>query len=237
MNSNNTNGTKKFKLSDKTLTTLLYVGAAILVVTILVISIVSIASRNKKSETPTPGTSSETAVTSTEAPTTTEAPSTTANNLTNVDKPTAATPVYVLPVEGVVSKGHDSETLVYSVTMNDYRAHLGVDIEASVASPVYAVCDGTVKSVYTDYLMGQCIEIEHSDGIVSCYKNLAETLPDGIVEGVSVTSGQLIGSVGETAIIEQCEESHLHFEMTKNGEYLDPLDYLSFGKNTETIEK
>lgn len=248
MNTNSTNNQnhnkkekKPFKIDEKTLSTILYVGAAVLVVVVLTVSIFAFASRNKKPETPvtssTQSAVTTTPVTTTEMPPVTTAPTTTGNNVTNVDKPTVATPVYVTPVEGEVSKVHDSETLVYSVTMNDYRVHLGIDVEAPVGTPVYAVADGTVKSVYQDYLMGTCLAIEHAGGIVSYYKNLNEALPEGIKEGATVTSGQMVGGVGESAIIEQCDEAHLHFEMTKDGKSVNPLDYISYGKNTETVEK
>ena len=249
MNTNNTpnhnnkspnkNG-KKFQMNEKTMTTLLYVGAAVLVVVILCVSIFAFASRKTETQ-PAPDSSVSTttkAEITTKTPETTSAPvTTTAKKVTTVDKPTVSTPNYVAPVEGKLLKNHDSETLVYSVTMNDYRVHLGIDVEAPVGSAVYSVADGTIKRVYQDYMMGTCIEIEHKNGIVSCYKNLGETLPDNIKEGAAVTSGQLIAGVGESAIIEQCDEAHLHFEMKKNNEYVNPLDYISYGKDTETLKK
>ena len=231
----------KFKMNEKTLTTLLYVGAAILVVAILCVSIFAFASRKPRTEGPTTSSTDGGAVTTSKTPTTTETPITTAptttGNVGNIDTPNPPSPTYKNPVEGTVSKTHDTETLVYSVTMNDYRVHTGIDVEAAVGTPVYAIADGTILKIYNDYLMGTCIEIEHGDGIVSCYRNLQETLPEGITEGAKVTAGQLIAGVGETAIIEQSDEAHLHFEMKKNGELVDPLDYVSYGKNSESLEK
>jgi len=238
----NKNG-KKFKMNEKTMTTLLYVGAAVLVVVILSVSIFAFASRKTETKPAPESTASTTAKpeVTTKTPTSTQAPVTTAptttKKVTTIDKPTVSTPSYVTPVEGKLLKNHDSETLVYSVTMNDYRVHLGIDVEAPVGSAVYSVADGKIKSVYQDYMMGTCIEIEHKNGIVSCYKNLGEILPEGIKEGATVTSGQLIAGVGETAIIEQCDEAHLHFEMKKNDEYVNPLDYISYGKDTESLKK
>ena len=238
----NKNG-KKFQMNEKTMTTLLYVGAAVLVVVILSISIFAFASRKTETQ-PAPETTTTTSKTeittktpeTTKTPVITEAPTTT-KKVTTIDKPTVSTPSYVTPVEGKLLKNHDSETLVYSVTMNDYRVHLGIDVEAPVGSAVYSIADGKIKSVYQDYMMGTCIEIEHKNGIVSCYKNLGEILPEGIKEGATVTSGQLIAGVGETAIIEQCDEAHLHFEIKKNDEYVNPLDYISYGNNTESLQK
>ena len=55
------------------------------------------------------------------------------------------------------------------------------------------------------------------------YKQLA----DGITVGAEVEAGQLLGSVGDTAMIEIAEEPHLHVEMTVKGLQVDPLDYFS----------
>ncbi len=136
-------------------------------------------------------------------------------------------PSFSLPVSGVLSKKHDPELQVYSTTMNDYRVHLGVDIVTEENAPVYAAADGTVSKIWKDVRMGYCIAVEHSGDCLTVYKNLAETLPAGITEGAKVRSGQLIASVGESAMIEVAEEPHLHFEMTVDELSVDPLEYFS----------
>lgn len=219
----------KFKFTEKTVNTLLYVGAAVLILAILGLSIFAFAQRKDKTNNPSVVTTA--APVTNKTPATTKAPvnetPTTTKKPTENDKPTVAEPTFVTPVEGTLGKDYDSEALVYSVTMNDYRAHLGVDITASLASPVYAMQDGTIVSVSEDYLMGTTVKIEHEKGLVSIYAGLDETLPDGIVVGAKVEGGQLIGGVGETAIIEQCDDTHLHFEVMKDGKHVDPLDYIT----------
>lgn len=44
--------------------------------------------------------------------------------------------------------------------------------------------------------------------------------------GDSVTTGQIIGAVGQTAVAETDKPSHLHFEMMEDGENVDPANYL-----------
>ena len=63
--------------------------------------------------------------------------------------------------------------------------------------------------------------------IVERYKNLSEELPDGIKEGSAVRSGQLIATVGDSAMLELAEEPHLHFEMTVADLSVNPLEYFS----------
>lgn len=145
---------------------------------------------------------------------------------TNVSKPVEdVLPSFVLPVKGALLKEHDASLQVYSATMNDYRVHLGVDVVTEENAPVYAAADGKIKEIWEDVKLGYCIAIEHSGDCVSIYKNLGESLPEGISEGVSVRSGQLIATVGNSAMIEIAEEPHLHFEMTVGGLSVDPLEY------------
>ena len=219
----------KFKFTEKTVNTLLYVGAAVLILAILGLSIFAFASRKDKDKTPEPTittTVPATKVPVTTAPITAITPETTEPKSTT-NTPTVAEPEYTDPVSGVLGKDYDAELLVYSVTMNDYRVHLGVDITAEVGAPVYALTDGKVLSVSEDYLMGTTVKLEHADGLVSVYSNLQDVLPEGITVGATVEGGQLIGGVGETAIIEQCDDAHLHFEVLKNDKHVDPLDYIS----------
>ncbi|MBQ8409604.1 MAG: M23 family metallopeptidase [Clostridia bacterium] len=136
-------------------------------------------------------------------------------------------PSFILPVSGSLSKKHDPTLQVYSTTMNDYRVHLGVDIVTEASAPVYAAADGTVSKIWKDPLMGYCIAVQHSGNCLTIYKNLAEELPDGMAEGIKVRSGQLLASVGESAMIEIAEEPHLHFEMTVGDLPVDPLEYFN----------
>ena len=134
-------------------------------------------------------------------------------------------PSFVLPVSGALLKKHDADMQVFSNTMNDYRVHLGVDIVTDNAAPVYAAADGKIDKIWEDVLMGYCIAIKHSGNCYTIYKNLSSTLPDGISEGVSVRSGQLIASVGESAMVEVAEEPHLHFEMSVADLGVNPIEY------------
>lgn len=134
-------------------------------------------------------------------------------------------PSFILPVSGALTSKHDPSLQVFSNTMNDYRVHLGIDIVTEASAPVYAAADGKIDKIWEDTLMGYCIAIKHGGDSYTIYKNLAETLPDGIAEGVSVRSGQLIASVGESAMVEVAEEPHLHFEMTVADLGVDPLEY------------
>ena len=144
-------------------------------------------------------------------------------------KPTALTqkPVYELPVVGSITKGYAVDIPVYSLTMNDYRAHTGIDISCEQGSAVSACEAGVIKDIYFDPLMGNTVTIEHAEGVCSSYMNLSENLPEDITIGATVNKGQLIGAVGNSAMIEIANEPHLHFEMTAAGAYIDPLTMIN----------
>ena len=56
------------------------------------------------------------------------------------------------------------------------------------------------------------------------YSNLLTS--EFVVEGEKVGKGQSIGTVGNTAAFEVADDSHLHFEILKNNEYVDPSQYI-----------
>ena len=136
------------------------------------------------------------------------------------------TEVYLCPISGSVSRRHDPENLIYSPTMGDWRTHSGIDITAKLGDTVKAVADGRVIEVREDVKMGVSVAIEHKNGVISIYRNLAPELAQGIAVGAQVKSGDAIGQVGESALCELADEAHLHFEMTQAGAEVDPLTLL-----------
>ena len=230
-NDNNGNSFDK-KIKNKKLNRSTVITILTLAVAIIIVTTAAIISNRKKQTTPLPeplstDTSTErpTEEPSTEQPTeepSTEKPSDTQGNSSSV---ASKLPSFILPSAGVLSNKHDPDLQVFSPTMNDYRVHLGIDIVTKENAPVYAAADGKRSKIWVDPLMGYCIAISHSGNSVTIYKNLAEQLPDGIAEGASVRSGQLIATVGESAIVEVAQEPHLHFEMTVADLSVDPLKY------------
>lgn len=135
--------------------------------------------------------------------------------------------VWIEPVSGDVQKRFSAGELIYSETMNDYRTHNGVDISSSDGATVVSVADGTVSDVRVDPLWGTVVSVDHGNGMVSVYKNLSDTLPEGIEVGAFVEEGGVIGAVSSGALVEIGEASHLHLEVMSNGEYVDPIKALS----------
>ena len=131
---------------------------------------------------------------------------------------------FVWPVQGTVEVPYAVETLRYDATMADWRTHAGIDIACEAGEPVLAVSSGTVASVASDDLYGTTVEIDHGNGLRSVYANLASEPP--VWEGEAVSTGDIIGSVGGTAIAESNVVPHLHLAMKRDGGYVDPADIL-----------
>ena len=131
---------------------------------------------------------------------------------------------YVWPVRGTVEVPYAVETLRYDPTMADWRTHNGIDIACAMGEPIMAAAGGTVVSVMNDDLFGTTIEIDHNNGIHSVYANLAEEPTVSV--GEWVTMGQVIGSVGGTALAETNVVPHLHLAMTRDGRPIDPTELL-----------
>lgn len=156
---------------------------------------------------------------------TTSAPSTSVPQTSGAAQVNDEPPAFILPVSGAMMKGHDLTLQVFSNTMRDYRVHNGIDIASTLGSPVYAAADGTVSAIWEDVTYGTCISLTHSGDCVTYYKNLNPTVAEGLAVGVQVKQGQLIAAVGESAMVEIADEPHLHFELSVDGEHVDPTEY------------
>lgn len=192
------------------------VVVGVLVVSALIIGLVAAFGRDKDTTPDSSGQPSD----ETPAPT----PDTTPDTDAGTDETVS---VYLAPTTGIISKSHDDSLPVYSVTMNDWRVHQGIDIATVEGADVLATASGTVSLIWTDPLMGECLSIDHGNGVVSIYKNLSKELSEGVEKGARVESGQKLGTVGASSLIESAESAHLHFEMEYNGEQVDPVTYIS----------
>ena len=147
---------------------------------------------------------------------------TTTSNKNKVEKD----PTFVKPIDGEILKEYAKDSLIYSETLKEWTTHLGIDIKAERASVVKSAADGTVKYIKNDPRYGLTVIIEHSNGFETRYCNLLTT--EFVSEGEQVKKGQTIGTVGDSAIYEIVDESHLHFEILKGSESVNPSEYINF---------
>ena len=214
-----------------------YIALTIMAVTVLAVTMYTFFGGSKRNEKPPVITDSPIADSGTDAPKPHDTGETPAGNdtepagnmtddPTQVDVPPAkdwSKLKVMAPIDGTVYKKHDLENAVFSLTMNDYRVHNGIDIECTAGADVVSCAYGTVKTAGYDPFMGYTVIIDHGDGLISCYRNLSDEFADGISEGATVYAGQKIGTVGESALIEISDDAHLHFELELDGKPIDPL--------------
>lgn len=154
-------------------------------------------------------------------------------NVTNMDVDTTTKPEvqakkkelnFELPVFGNLQKDYSVDKPVFSKTLNSWRSHKGVDIEAALGTPIKAVEDGVVIEVTKDPRYGNRVVIQHDESCKTVYASLG----DGVIvkEKQKIKKGEVIGSVGNTAQFESLEPPHLHFEVWVDEKNVDPKAYL-----------
>lgn len=137
---------------------------------------------------------------------------------------TAKDPSFIKPVEGEKIKDYSKDNLVYSSTLDEWTTHLGIDFAAEKTDIVKAAADGKVKSIKNDPRYGLTVVIEHENGFESIYSSLLTA--EFINVGEEVKQGQTIATVGNTARFEISDETHIHFEIKKDGINVDPNIYI-----------
>lgn len=143
---------------------------------------------------------------------------------TNTKPEVLPDPKFARPVDGEIIKKYAKDNLVYSNTLGEWVTHNGIDIKADKTTVVKAAEAGKVQNIKNDPRYGLSVVIEHNNGYKTVYSNLLST--EFIVEGEKVNKGQAIGTVGTTSTFEVLDDPHLHFEIVKNSEYIDPELYI-----------
>jgi len=98
--------------------------------------------------------------------------------------------------------------------------HKGLDFRVSTGTPVHATNAGTVILARPLYFEGNCVMLDHGQGLLTIYMHLSEFK---VKEGEKVAAGQLIALSGGTG---RSTAPHLHFAVRWRGEYLDPRTLL-----------
>ena len=120
------------------------------------------------------------------------------------------------------------EVLSYNQTTRDWRTHNGVDIAAETGTQVMAAADGEVYTVYEDETMGYTVVIRHEGGYTTHYSSLGEDVR--VQAGDQVLLGDVIGTVGETALVETVLGPHVHFSVSYQDMPMDPAEFLNLGE-------
>jgi len=110
----------------------------------------------------------------------------------------------------------------YAVSQQAKDVHLGIDLAAADGAPVRATADAVVEQRGNDKQYGRFLLLKHGQGYESYYGHLQDWNVD---KGDSVQAGNTIGWVGTTG---KSTAPHLHFEVRKDGQRIDPASVLKF---------
>lgn len=116
------------------------------------------------------------------------------------------------PVKGTISEPFNSKT-----------KHYAVDVVTIKDAPVKAVADGTVIFAEWTAQTGYVIILKHTNNLISVYKHNAVLTKE---QGELVKAGQVIATVGNTG--EYTTGPHLHFELWRDGNPIDPTNFIDF---------
>lgn len=130
----------------------------------------------------------------------------------------------ISPVDGQMVGVYAMEELSYNETTRDWRVHNGVDLAAPAGTDVLAAAEGTVYTIYEDDSLGTTVVLQHDGGYMTKYGSLSEEL--SVSAGDQVKLGQVIGRVGNTALVETALGDHVHFAVSCDGKSVDPMEFL-----------
>jgi len=125
----------------------------------------------------------------------------------------------IKPTKGIILSGFGMR---YHPVLKYRRMHNGLDFRADVGSKVYATGDGVVKYAKRKGTFGKLLILDHGFGYETYYAHLS-SFAKGIKPGTKVKRGDLVAFTGATGLV---EGPHLHYEVHKNGNPIDPINYL-----------
>ena len=124
---------------------------------------------------------------------------------------------YLMPAVGRYSSDYGA---FRGYTANYARFHEGFDIANTTGSPIYAANDGIVRISQELFVRGNCVVIDHGQGVYSSYFHMSKLIAE---EGDVVKKGELIGLIGTTGM---STGPHLHWEMRAGNVTYTPLSML-----------
>jgi len=129
---------------------------------------------------------------------------------------------FLIPVGGIIGSFYGER--VHPIK-NTVIFHKGIDIEALSGTPIKAAYDGEIVEADVEETYGKYVKIKHIDGLTTLYAHCSKLL---VSKGQKVKKGDIIAEVGATGA---ADGPHLHFEVRKNNEAVNPLDYVELPDN------
>lgn len=102
--------------------------------------------------------------------------------------------------------------------------HSGMDFRAPYGSPARATAAGVVTKAGWNGGYGRMVEIDHGNGFSTRYAHLSKIL---VAPDQKIVAGDTVGEVGSSG---RSTGPHLHYEVRRNGDAVDPLRFIKAGK-------
>ena len=127
------------------------------------------------------------------------------------------------PVSGDVILNYSMDQTVYFATLDQYKYNPALVIQSDVNTKVMAAADGQVLSVETTPETGQTISVDIGGGYQLIYGQLKDIQ---FSPGDRISRGELVGFISEPTKYYSVEGSNLYFQMLKDGEPANPMNYM-----------
>mgnify|MGYP004461588547 FL=1 len=127
------------------------------------------------------------------------------------------------PVNGNILLDYSMDQTTYFPTLDQYKLSPAIAVGAVEGAPVVAAVNGTVYSIEQDAQTGTTLTMELGNGYQAVYGQLTDLT---VSEGDTVKKGTTIGYISQPTKYYSMEGSNLYFEMKKDGEPIDPIEYL-----------
>lgn len=129
------------------------------------------------------------------------------------------------PLDGNVLMNYSMDKSIYFATLDQYKYNPAVIISGEVGAEVKAAAAGTVSSVETFAQTGTTVSIDMGNGYAAIYGQLKE-IPVEVGEFVEADS--VIGYVSEPSKYYSVEGANLYFQLLKDGQPVNPMDYIAY---------
>ena len=127
------------------------------------------------------------------------------------------------PVNGNILLDYSMDQTTYFPTLDQYKLSPGISVGAVEGAPVTAAVNGTVYSIEQDAQTGTTLTMELGNGYQAVYGQLEDLT---VSEGDTVKKGTTIGYIAQPTKYYSTEGTNLYFAMKRNGEPVDPIQYL-----------
>lgn len=129
------------------------------------------------------------------------------------------------PIEGNVILDFNMENTIYFPTLNKYQCNPAIVIQGDVDTPVVSSADGIVKEINDDEEIGKSIVVSLGNNYEITY---GQVKSEQVTVGQAIKAKDIIAYVNTPTKYYTVEGNNLYYMLTKDGEPIDPLDYLTY---------